>query len=393
MPANLDESQHQVILTVTTLWSIIVLGYMVYTEFIEIPRLTKLLQQQQLIIQQQQHQQQQPKHKKSQKQSIEAGNNHDGSKNHNECGILLLLLYGCLKSFFFMLLSTIVLTYPILCIDNQHAVEDSKRLPSSSGSSINFCESDFRHTRYMAEPVNTISSITAYLPVAVVGIVRSTTRLRYLVCYTTVFMIGIGSTLLHSSLTAFTQGGDELPMLWYTAATSYCAFDVIFSGLRGVGTVVSLTAIVSTIVYVRFRANFTYFYLMFSAYTITLTFSLLHMTLFMRWEKRSDGVDFKRRILLPLTRLICVVVVAAVWIWVAEMLGCESATNQTTDSVMWFVWNRVLHPLWHFTSAMVAFLLVQVIYAAEGFSKGWGVPSIVWVGVPFVEFAEDRKLK
>ena len=361
MPANLDQSQQQIILTVTTISSIAILSLVAYAEWVEIPRLTRLAKKQQ------------------------AENETIASLKIRKMSIF----YTCLKLFFYMAISTFFFSLPIILF---HTASDTSS--NIVTSSINFCESDFRHTTFIAEPVNTISSIMAYLPLSALGALRSTTiqqRTRYMICYGTLFMIGVGSTLLHSFLTAMTQGGDELPMLWYTAATSFGAFDVIFSGIPGVGTFVGITAILSTLVYVQFRANFTYFYLMFTSYTVTLSLSLIYIALFKKWENRKNGAEFKRCVLLPLMQTSSITLVFAVWCWIAEMLGCEAASQQPTDTLQWMVWNRVLHPCWHFATAIAAFLVIQEIYAAEGFSKGHGMPWIVSVGAPFVVFDDTQK--
>ncbi|KAL7556521.1 hypothetical protein ACA910_000984 [Epithemia clementina (nom. ined.)] len=362
MPANLDDRQQHIILTFTTVGSAIILSIVVYVSLVEIPRLEK-----------RQHQQYHTQ-------------NHiprDDSYLKN-CSVL----YSCLTTFIYMAFATTIFVWPIVSRINPHVNDDTTRLTSS----INFCETDFRHTRYIAEPTNAISSIAAYLPLALIGGIRSTKTPRYLMCYATIFLIGVGSTLLHTFLTAVTQGGDELPMLWYTAATSYCAFDVIFSGIPGVGMFFILTAILSTGVYLQCRANFTYFYLLFTTYTVTLTLSLIYITLFMNWENKPNGADFKRRILVPLMQANSIATVFATWCWVAEMLGCESASQRPADDIQWFIWNLVLHPFWHFATGIVSFLVVQVIHAAEGFARGRGMPSIVWVVAPFVVFDADKKL-
>ena len=76
-----------------------------------------------------------------------------------------------------------------------------------------------------------MSSLTCYVPLALFGLfsTRHGRRAkRFVVIYSTLLAIGLGSTALHALLTAQAQGGDELPMLWFTAAAAFCALDIIF---------------------------------------------------------------------------------------------------------------------------------------------------------------------
>jgi dihydroceramidase len=343
MGASLDQDQRRVVLTVSTVVTVIITCLSWYAEFHVAPKLAVQTQK---------------------------------SKP--------MLLQECIKTLICMAVATAIVAWPITTLRNTS--------PSSFTdltSSINFCEPDFEHTRWIAEPANAVSNIFAYIPLAITGL-KYSTKLRYRICYVAIIMIGVGSLLLHSLLTAETQGGDELPMLWYCAAASYCGFSVIFSESSNlVGPLVLLSALVATCVYLKFRSNFIYFYLLFDAYVITLLLSLLYITLIMDIEKRRQGALFKQQILLPLARATAWTTVSAIWIWVLEMSYCSQAQSSDTLWVR-FLFNRVLHPCWHFLTGLLASLVVQIFVATERFLSRGRLPSIQWMGGPMVIFESDN---
>mmetsp|Transcript_9028 Transcript_9028/g.25016 ORF Transcript_9028/g.25016 Transcript_9028/m.25016 type:complete len:387 (+) Transcript_9028:97-1257(+) len=380
MAANLDKAQQQTIVQVTLSLSAIVCGFVAYAQYVVLPRLAL------------------------QKPPPAQDFNHNNNNNNDKPQTIMSekgdsIIQGSFQTFLVMCLSTILLTGPLTYLHN----DDFEAAQSNLTSSINFCESEFENLEAIAEPANTISSLTSYVPLAIMGIFQTghssscywkEGERDFVLCYATLFMIGIGSTLLHSFLTAATQGGDELPMLWFTAATSFCGLQVIFpSVVKGVKSLVVASVLACTAIYVQFRANFAYFYAMFSIYIGTLVFSIIYIALLMNWEARPNGARFKQRVLLPLARTCALTMLVAVWIWNSEMVGCAHAQGYEKGSVVAVIWDRVLHPLWHFTSGLAAFLLIQVFFAADGFAKGRGVPVIAcsrWLGAPLVIFPNDR---
>jgi hypothetical protein len=56
------------------------------------------------------------------------------------------------------------------------------------------------------------------------------------------------------------------------------------------------------------------------------------------------------------------------------------------DVIAPWLWNRAVHPAWHCTSGLLAFLDVQIMMAVRGFQLGWGEPRLKWFGAPYVTF-------
>ena len=50
--------------------------------------------------------------------------------------------------------------------------------------------------------------------------------LRFISCYLSLIVIGVGSFLFHASLLYHMQLADEVPMVWGTCVIAYCVFSV-----------------------------------------------------------------------------------------------------------------------------------------------------------------------
>jgi dihydroceramidase len=89
-------------------------------------------------------------------------------------------------------------------------------------SSVNFCETDYKHSSFIAEYYNTLSSI----PMIILGFYgyyyykklhnnQINWRFVVLIC------IGFGSTLFHATMVRFSQLLDEIPMIWLNSFLIY----------------------------------------------------------------------------------------------------------------------------------------------------------------------------
>lgn len=411
MPQNLDDDTRAVIVRVTSFTTLVITSFALYAQFIVIPRLNR-----------------------------RSSASSSWSKSHTQDGVLTYLLIGCLKTLALMATLSIALTMPIVIFGNPR--DDSTLDAELPSSSINFCEEDFRDNAYIAEPANTASNLGCYVPLALLGLLgppskawsgataapnesggqnMATSRKcgrRFAIAYLTLLAIGFGSTALHALLTASAQGGDELPMLWYCASAAYCTLDIILAGYaKGEncseqGTTIApesskrgwlqwavfASAAIATAVYVLSRENFIFFYAMFSLYSQAIIFGILIIGFLIPWENAlggQEGADsFRANTLMPLAICTGWVTVLAMWTWVSEMLFCNSVTRDFDmgDTLAPWFWNRAVHPLWHFTSGILAWLLLQVLLAAHGVQCGWGEPQVRWFGAPYVLFESKHRL-
>jgi Ceramidase len=346
-----------------------------------------------------------------------------------------LLLRGCLTTMVWMLVSSALLTLPVILGGNvrglvtmdgeNNLLQPSIALPRYHShdltSSINFCEDDFVDSHWIAEPANTMSSLVSYCPLALWGLFgvpcqewrcRKAGHIRFGVAYATLFCIGLGSTLLHALLTAGAQGGDELPMLWFMASLSFIALDVILQrsniNLSALISTILLghepgqaqkdgrwflhwllggSAVVATAIYLLSRENFLPFYIMFVLYSVTATAGLIVICFFLKW---NDDTQFRSSVLLPLAVCTGWTAIFSIVCWVCEMLYCAAARESESVILQW-IFNRGIHAFWHCSSALLAWLLIQAMLAGQGLQRGWGEPQLQCsplIGVPFVTFSK-----
>ncbi|EST09386.1 Ceramidase [Kalmanozyma brasiliensis GHG001] len=91
-------------------------------------------------------------------------------------------------------------------------------------STLLWCEEKYRWSRYVAEPINTVTNVF-FIVLALYGYrvtVRERLPLRYAICHLGVALVGFGSALFHGTLMYWTQLLDELPMIYTSAWLTYC---------------------------------------------------------------------------------------------------------------------------------------------------------------------------
>lgn len=84
-------------------------------------------------------------------------------------------------------------------------------------STVDWCEANYEHSAYVCELFNTVSS-AAMVAAGLLGIWwhRRVLEARFLVCFASLALVGLGSIAFHATLRFELQLMDELPML-YTA--------------------------------------------------------------------------------------------------------------------------------------------------------------------------------
>jgi len=91
-------------------------------------------------------------------------------------------------------------------------------------STLDWCEDNYEVSWYIAEFWNTVTNLSMILP-PIWGIYRSIQRgleTRYLVGFSALLLVGVGSTMFHMTLKWSMQLLDEIPMVWSSLAFIYC---------------------------------------------------------------------------------------------------------------------------------------------------------------------------
>ncbi|OEU10819.1 aPHC-domain-containing protein [Fragilariopsis cylindrus CCMP1102] len=95
-------------------------------------------------------------------------------------------------------------------------------------SSIDFCETNYLHSSYIAEPHNLFSSLWGLSLLGLIGIYygNPTGEIRFKIAYGILILIGIGSAALHGTLNWVFQSADELPMIYLVISALYCLIEL-----------------------------------------------------------------------------------------------------------------------------------------------------------------------
>lgn len=215
-------------------------------------------------------------------------------------------------------------------------------------SSVNFCESDYQHTPYIAETWNTISSLWIVL-LPLIGLLYSnpTGEFRFKVAYTVLIIVGCGSITLHATLHEGGQKADELPMLWMCSTIFYCLADNVRDNRYGnkIGLAVSAFVIAQTLIYVQIQ----------SLYEVFVTGYLTMVGCIVLWTAKKawlDNTSLALRYLWLFSVTQYIVVGSSVWI--LDMYYCEYYQDyyEMIGGVTW-------HVLWHFSAGLASFSTIQ----------------------------------
>lgn len=335
------------------------------------------------------------------------------------------LLKCILTALVAMVFSTFIIVVPI--VSKGPIATDRLSYFGAVSSSINFCEPDFVYSPVIGEPVNVVSGLVSYVPLAAFGLAVHTKKqccrkIRFQLAYAALLVIGLGTVALHTTLTATAQGGDELPMLWWCAAHAFCAIDVGLSikwsqprvliqqnvrlpySCSWLGNVVASTAAVATAVYVGGRHDFALFFCMFAGSALSISVFIIWINLGHDWREShpSYGTAFVGCVLGPLSICVGSCAICSMWLWAAEMLLCDTAHQRGPCAT--FLLTHCVHPLWHCLTALLAWLITQVVVATSAMHQitlttsrvvdaslpsnelGHGLPSLrSFCGLPYVD--------
>ncbi|GAB5359638.1 hypothetical protein AAMO2058_000560400 [Amorphochlora amoebiformis] len=123
-------------------------------------------------------------------------------------------------------------------------------------ATIDWCERNYVFSSYIAEFWNTISNF-AIIALAWYGLVQARKyrlEMRFVMCYLSLMIVGIGSTIFHCTLSYAGQMLDELPMIWAVSVFLYAMPTDAFREKYGT-TVIVVCVLYSAIVTVMYVQN------------------------------------------------------------------------------------------------------------------------------------------
>ena len=126
-------------------------------------------------------------------------------------------------------------------------------------STIDWCEENYIHTRFIAEPLNTVSNLS-FIIFGIVGMLHEsgqTGKGAYVFLHSIILLIGIGSMAFHATLTYVGQQLDELPMVFYLLSMSYIIFrdSLSMNKRQYLAAFLMMYAIVFSYVHIKLQLN------------------------------------------------------------------------------------------------------------------------------------------
>lgn len=239
-------------------------------------------------------------------------------------------------------------------------------------SVVDWCEPNYAFTPYIAEFVNTLTSV----PMAMMGLYglwlswrhRDVISARFMACFAGLAMVGIGSMAFHGTLLRIPQALDELPMVYAILAATWTMLHR--HAPRGSGVGLAVAALVYAIGFTAAYAWSTSAFLIFLA-----TFGLL--TSYVAFA--SMRINLTEHTPEPMPRLAWASFVSFglgfFGFWVPEhlLLPCDSP------------WQGLyLHAWWHIFSGLGVYLWIcwavvdreRLLGLACRFERGFVVPIL-----------------
>jgi len=224
-------------------------------------------------------------------------------------------------------------------------------------SSIDFCETNYLHSNYIAEIHNVWSSIIGLSAVGLFGLLKGnpTKEIRYTMLYLSLFVIGIGSACLHGTLHWVYQSADELPMLYLIICLWYCISEC--ESPRGhpanphFPVLMVIFAAVNTVIYYAFQNIYLVFIATFSTSTIVTAYGIAEL-LFFREGRGSAG-----------KRIFCTGMIVYLGIstplWIFDMLACNRLLEVADNALImpWWALGITPHVIWHLGAGFAAYSL------------------------------------
>jgi dihydroceramidase len=232
-------------------------------------------------------------------------------------------------------------------------------------STVDWCEANYAHSFFIAEYCNTLSSL-AMVSAGALGfwLHRRLLETRYLLCFASVALVGLGSIAFHATLRFELQMADELPMLYTAVIMVYILLET--GGARGAGSTrpsrrfgpwfpwaLAAHALLVTCLTALFRGALQ-FYLFHLSFGSLETFSLVGVY---RLQRRHGGSSTRR-----LFRVGMAAYLIAIVLWYIDLKYCPLVSERLPALGLF---NPQLHAVWHLLVSSGFYCLVLVAAQAR----------------------------
>ena len=257
-------------------------------------------------------------------------------------------------------------------------------LPHSS--SVDFCEPDYFLTDSIAEFHNSWSSLLIST-FALIGFFygNPTKEWRFSFMYLSLFVIGLGSVCLHSTLHWLPQSSDEVPMLWQNFAYLYALIEMNSPKNQPkfpfLPILMFLVAIIQTIIYYSFRQYYISFLI---SFITAISIFIIWSGYYAYFDKTATVIELsQRQIIYGISSSSFLLI--AVPLWIFEMNFCNFLLPYYKSA-----FGLSFHIIWHFCAGFSGYLtgiylsLIRIQALKTNASIIWifGIFPI-WKSIPF----------
>jgi len=215
-------------------------------------------------------------------------------------------------------------------------------------ANVDWCESNYSHTRYIAEFYNTLSSV----PMIWMGFVgmMECRRLRlerqYGLSFFALMVVGIGSVLFHGTLDYSAQLADELPMILGSLVFFYVMYDLVMKSKNGRFWVPEW---VTVSLLVGYGALTTLLMALWTHSALPMNISYVCMVVFIILSSVKLYRDAKQPIMRRVFELSLLCFFFACACWLTEKYFCEAGMPVT----------QYLHAVWHLGAGFGTYAFLQ----------------------------------
>ena len=222
-------------------------------------------------------------------------------------------------------------------------------------STLDWCETNYEVSFYIAEFWNTITNLGMIIP-SIYGMLhcrKLRIETRYTCSFFMLLLVGIGSWMFHMTMKFEMQLLDEIPMLWCGSYMVYCLYTSRYScwtdGARVAGIVIASNCLAATILYML-NKNPIFFQSMFSIMVISGVLTSIHIN-YKQYSVLGTKLSFSA----------VVFTFVGFLIWNIDNMYCAQVTQirekifRENDVLKYFSPLTQLHGWWHFFAALATY--------------------------------------
>eukprot|EP00092_Neocalanus_flemingeri_P007753 GFUD01008371.1.p1 GENE.GFUD01008371.1~~GFUD01008371.1.p1 ORF type:complete len:272 (+),score=72.00 GFUD01008371.1:154-969(+) len=264
--------------------------------------------------------------------------------------------------------------------------------PSNDGywgdttSTLDWCETNYEVSWYIAEFWNTVTNLSMIIPplYGVQQIVRERLEKRFLLSFSLLLLVGVGSSLFHMTLKYSMQLMDEIPMVWSTCAFIHSLYMTKSKpGEKGL-TALCLLTLYSTL-----------FTLIYSTWQHPLIHQVMYGILVVVMILQAVSLLYYERDMVSLKLFVFGLVLygGGFLLWNIENQFCATVQSIRRSSPSFLKPFTQLHGWWHIMAGYATYMNIQFsIFQRLRFLKSSPSYGLDWIGVTVVQKVDKLKM-